>query len=99
MTPHSFSEYGTPLCPVSHTFWEYDDNDNKVPTVAPCGEEVDLIVTLSVSIGPDDIVMMSGVGESAVCSQWTVGCARGHILATSDGEETAEDFVWKEVFG
>jgi hypothetical protein len=100
-TPMRFAtnEFGTPLCPVIHTFWEWTDDDERICRSAPCGEEVDLIaealIPLEVGVDYD----MKEVGAAAIATQWKVECHRGHVIAMSDGEESAEDFSWNKVFG
>lgn len=90
---------GTPLCPVRHVSWDYDDVDEKTARATVCGEEVNLIVSLLLSVGPGEVVPMKDVGEWANTSSWKVECARGHVLAISDAEENPEDFSWEHLFG
>jgi precorrin-6B methylase 2 len=98
----TFDEWGNPLCPVYHVSWEYpedDSVDHRLPERRLCGEDVMLLVEHAVPITPGDVRDPRGAGTDAVSSAWKVQCAAGHVLAVSDGEEAAEDFVWNEVFG
>jgi hypothetical protein len=96
----TFDEYGNPLCPLEHVSWEYVGNrdEHRTPIRRVCGEEVMLHVEHSVPIGPGQTRDPHGAGTDAVSSCWKVECVAGHVFAISDGEESAEDFVWDEVF-
>jgi hypothetical protein len=98
MTNWKTAEYGTPLCPVPHTHWDWSEADERSSDTKRCDEEVTLVVALNVPIEISTHVDMKSASAEAICSQWRVECARGHVLALSDGEEDAEDFDWDTVF-
>ena len=89
----------TPRCPVPHVFYTWDDDtDERIAHWEECGEEVALIVTCRVplEIGIELSALSCGIDANTSC--WEVKCDRGHVLAISDHEETAEAFTWSVVF-
>ena len=61
-----------------------------------------LIVSFAVPISkgePGAEVNIKDAATEGISSSWKVECEKGHVLAVSDGEESAENFVWSEVFG
>jgi hypothetical protein len=105
MTTFNYDEWGNPQCPVIHVQWEYpedDSVDHRLPSRRMCGEDVMLVVSFAVPISrgePGAEVDVKDSCADSVSSNWEVKCNAGHVLAISDGEENAENFVWSEVFG
>ena len=91
-------EYGSAQCPVNHVAWVWGEDDRCYKENRVCGEEVHLTVTSSGHLTAGDTVVMNDVGTWAIGHHWRVECLAGHVLAVSDGEESAEDFAWGAVF-